>query len=707
MVLDPGFDVRRRAERTGAAVIALFVLSATSFGAAATPSAGAATPTPRIRLVSQNPWVGATGTVVAKVRLTGLGSNATLTPRLYDEVRTRSAFELTTRGRDLTGRLIDLKTHRLSGPTATVTVRFQVTDGSEPTPDDAAGDVVTLTTPGVHPLEFVVDDGSGNEVASMVSYVIRLPDAPTQGTGGRQPLRVASEFRLLPRPTSDRHGALTVPESTRRATRSLISGLASSHGAVRSSLGFAISPALVEALASGQEEDRRLLDGLAELTEGRPVQQLAWSPVDLARWLATPELAPELAASSKRGTDVLRTRLHTPDPEVADLDAWGPNQNEQSLRWLADQGAKVALVPAGAMTALDTRDFPRSLASPFSLDIGNGRTIEAMQLDSDLAAHFGAEDPVLGANQLVADLSVMALDLPSVSRGVVVAPPAGWTPSEAFLRAYVRDLAGAAPAGSGALVAPTSLDDLVADTPPARAAGDTETQGPRLVRTLQHDTDVTPLSELGDNFAETSGKIRSLATMQPGGPTRAPALIARLDRQLRLALMPGLDSNDRRSRFAAIAGTIDRTAASPRLPARQTITLTADTASLPITIRRPADGPRVVRVHVDARSRLSFPDGISQIVHLDDDTTHFSVRVHSDSPGDEIVRLTFTSPDNALVTGTTEMVVRSTAASGVGLVISFGSLAFLVLWWARDIVRRRRRRRAAHIPPADLIDVGE
>ncbi len=69
------------------------------------------------------------------------------------------------------------------------------------------------------------------------------------------------------------------------------------------------------------------------------------------------------------------------------------------------------------------------------------------------------------------------------------------------------------------------------------------------------------------------------------------------------------------------------------------------------------------------------------------------------------MNITATSPNGTLLAGSTKLVVRSTAVSGMGLVISFGSLAFLFLWWGRDIVRVRRRRRANRVRPADLIDV--
>jgi hypothetical protein len=46
-----------------------------------------------------------------------------------------------------------------------------------------------------------------------------------------------------------------------------------------------------------------------------------------------------------------------------------------------------------------------------------------------------------------------------------------------------------------------------------------------------------------------------------------------------------------------------------------------------------------------------------------------------------------------LLIGNTKFTVRSTATSGVGLLLSAGAALFLVLWWARHILRGRRTAR--------------
>ena len=57
------------------------------------------------------------------------------------------------------------------------------------------------------------------------------------------------------------------------------------------------------------------------------------------------------------------------------------------------------------------------------------------------------------------------------------------------------------------------------------------------------------------------------------------------------------------------------------------------------------------------------------------------------------LRITVTSPDGVLTVGRAQVTVRSTAVSGVGVVLSVGALLVLVVWWARHwrSVRRNRR----------------
>ena len=60
--------------------------------------------------------------------------------------------------------------------------------------------------------------------------------------------------------------------------------------------------------------------------------------------------------------------------------------------------------------------------------------------------------------------------------------------------------------------------------------------------------------------------------------------------------------------------------------------------------------------------------------------------------GDFRLRARVTSPDGRLQLAERVVTVRSTAISGVGIVLSLGALVFLFVWWGRQIRRKRRQR---------------
>lgn len=666
--------------------------------ARATPAAPNAGPV-GLELIDLDPWVGSDTTVEATVAARDATNTVTIRPVLYDAVTTRSAFELTTQGENLVQPVRHFEDLTISPGRDEVRLRFGVTDGTE----TRRTDPVVLTRPGVYPLVFTANDDDGVPIDQLVTYLVRLPDRGDHDNG-RHPLNVATQLRLQPRPTSDADGELTVSAAARTATEDLVAGVTGEDRLLqpaRRQLGYTISPALLDAAARNGRAD--LVEDLQRITTGHRVQPQPWAPVSLAAWLTRAELAGELDRSSTQGSATLASTLTEPDPTWIDLPGWGDDLSPDALAWFTDRGTTGFLVDEADLEPLNTAAFPRTLAAPFELTTPTGPVVAA-QLDRALAAHFEDPDPRRGANHLIADLSVIALDLPSIPRGVVVAPPAGTTPDAVLLAAYLDALEAAPPRGADVLLRPVTVDTVLDDIPTARAAGDTVTEGEPLTRTLVGEPAAVPAG-LATQVGRARDLITSLGTMEPGGADEAALSIRWLDERLALAAMPGVDAGERRREFAAITTTVTGTATDVELSERQTITMTSEDASLPFTIRRQADGPTRVTVHIDAPDRLEFPDGRTRAVDLDDPVTRLDLRVHADSPGDTLVRITVTSPDGRLVAGSSELLVRSTAASGVGLIISFGSLAFLVIWWGRDIIRRRRRRRARRVPPAELIDI--
>ena len=66
------------------------------------------------------------------------------------------------------------------------------------------------------------------------------------------------------------------------------------------------------------------------------------------------------------------------------------------------------------------------------------------------------------------------------------------------------------------------------------------------------------------------------------------------------------------------------------------------------------------------------------------------------SPGTFPLFVTITSPDGSLQVLRTQVTIRSTAFSGVGVALSAVSGVFLLLWWGRHW---RTVRRARHLVP--------
>jgi hypothetical protein len=91
--------------------------------------------------------------------------------------------------------------------------------------------------------------------------------------------------------------------------------------------------------------------------------------------------------------------------------------------------------------------------------------------------------------------------------------------------------------------------------------------------------------------------------------------------------------------------------------------------------------------------KLRFPRGRTEAIELRRTNTVERIPVEALTSGTFPVRVELESPDGTLHFAQAKLTVRSTAASGVGLVLSAGAALFLAVWWARHLSRGRRARR--------------
>jgi hypothetical protein len=168
------------------------------------------------------------------------------------------------------------------------------------------------------------------------------------------------------------------------------------------------------------------------------------------------------------------------------------------------------------------------------------------------------------------------------------------------------------------------------------------------------------------------------------------------DEQLLTANSADLRSSRQRSYVTGVENSLDKELSRIQTPGGS-IRLTARGGQIPVTFRNATGYP--VHVVVTVRSdKLEFPGGggshpLNEITRKLDlvrrnETDRFAVQTRASGAFPLLV--TLQSPDGSLVVSHTQITVRSTAASGVGLLLSAAAGLFLLAWWGRHFMHGRR-----------------
>ncbi|MBA2609395.1 MAG: hypothetical protein H0U92_10675 [Actinobacteria bacterium] len=293
----------------------------------------------------------------------------------------------------------------------------------------------------------------------------------------------------------------------------------------------------------------------------------------------------------------------------------------------------------------------------------------ALVADTGFAVHFANDaPPVLAAHHLLADLATIYFDNPGRFRSVVVNPPASWRANAALIAPLLAGLesspilvAGTADRLFQLASAKTTPRTRVALTPPS-----------------------APSAPAG--FASMRRTIASLQSVMVESPDVAQSFTDRL----LIAQSAGFDSSERRSYTAGLVRALAAERRKFVLPTGGSLTLTARRGAIPITVRSTASYPAHVLLQL-ASDRLKFPRGSTKLITLGHRNTTQRLTVQSIGSGTFPLRVLLKSPDGRVVLGESRLTIRSTNASGVGIALSIGALAFLVIWW----IRHHRGRRTA------------
>jgi hypothetical protein len=626
-----------------------------------------------LRLVEQTPAVAPEGTFTAQVSAVGAPPGAKLRVVLHGRVPTRSQFARTIEGESL-GRVLstpvnepldDLPHIGRDTVVASFDVRESGTDTSR----------VRITVAGVYPVEFRLLDAADTQIDQLVTHLLRLPsegeDAP--------PLAVSMILPLHASPALRPDGSTVLSDSGRAGLLKASAELLRQPSVPLDALATPETiDALAEATAAGDED---LLASLRQGLTGRGILPSPYVPVELGSW-TTGALTRELEAQIGRGDNVLAEQIGPPrdDEWVADATV-----TDEAVSFLRNEGVTRVVVPESALEPLDARLFTRTLARRFTVGPADA-PVDAVMADTALSAHAGAsDDPVLDAQHLLADLATIYFDEPGLPRGAVVQIPASWTPDAAFLRAVLTGL------GSGGIFRPTTLDGFFDSVPASDDRGaEAEPGDPVLNRGLMP----APVTGLGSYPAELTAARALLDTYRtaigPDSPRGDP-----FDRSLLVSGSIDLASGDRSAYLEGVRTGVLTELGKVEAPADQTITLTARTGKIPIIVRNTAGYPLQVLLQLDS-DRLVFPEltGGETPLTLVEETTRVEVAVRARASGDSPLDVTIATPDGRLVLATATYRVRSTAVSGVGVMLSVGAGLFLAAWWIRTILRDRRRRSA-------------
>jgi len=124
------------------------------------------------------------------------------------------------------------------------------------------------------------------------------------------------------------------------------------------------------------------------------------------------------------------------------------------------------------------------------------------------------------------------------------------------------------------------------------------------------------------------------------------------------------------------------------------VTLTSRRGAVPVTLENGALYPVRVRVRVTS-PKLTFPSGDERIVTISPHGVTIAFVAVARSTGSFPMDVSLESPDSTVHFNGGRVVVRSTAANVLALLLTGSGLLFLIVWSSRDFLRRTLRRRTS------------
>lgn len=544
-------------------------------------------------------------------------------------------------------------------------------------------EALQMSQSGVHPvvLELRLDDRPKGEVTT---YVNRLPSVPS----GAPPLSVAFVTRQLSLPSIGADGAVTVSDTADTELTDLAATLAAFDAAGAAAgtpvpRGVQVEPSVLQAVIGDDPElAATLVPGLA----GSELIAAPRLPLDPSAAAAADEDA-RYGDWLRQGEDILGGALATTtiDRSVVLVDDRLSGQGAAMQRNL---GAQMLVLPYDFYTDLDGSllDFT-DISQLVTVELADGQTVEAAIVDDFLGSQMvrGADEPVLTAIEIAAELVVLARDIDidggAVDQhGVILALPDLGIPDATFVAELAPLLLGSP---SLRLVSPRELGTNTT----------TLLNDGRLVTLTLPDSAGPDLSGRIERLGDVTADVLAYASMLPEGAPDIARWSATLD------ALPSTALTD--AQAEAAIERLDEDFAAYRTaivaPEPFAFTLTGRESKLRFSLANTSDQALQVRVNLSS-PKMRFPDG-DQIVSVEAQSeTDVVVDVEALSNGKSSVFLRIYAPaENREVQLVPEVVLtaRVNSFAGLGQLITGAGLLLVVTWWAHHARSSRRKSAAA------------
>ncbi|MEQ8841565.1 MAG: DUF6049 family protein [Acidimicrobiales bacterium] len=431
-----------------------------------------------------------------------------------------------------------------------------------------------------------------------------------------------------------------------------------------------IRPETLDALAA---TDPETLAELLRVLDDRPLLRGPWVDMDEEGWRVAGE-SDQVVSQYARGNDTFEAIVGSPPSGLVRLD---PDARPETLGLLRSAGATTVVVDDAQLSAATLGIDPDQ---PFQLLDENGVAITALRIDEALHTTLDDPDVELAAARAAAELLALS-DEATTELGVLL------------------DVSRIDPATLDEFIGRLDrLDDLAVVNVATLAEADLARRDGDTLRGELVPTDPPDVTGLAADLRESFIGVATIARMIESD---IEVLTPYVD-LLQTAVASELSPSRAREFVDRVDREIDARSSGIEILDGARVTLTDRRTDLPLTIVNRQTVPVNVELVLTAE-KVRFPDGDRVAITLDPGETHLTIPVETLASGDARVSATLVSPGGHFELDTGSVDIRSTAISGLGLVISVIALLVLAVWWVRTIIRIRRNRGAATVS-AESVD---